>query len=333
MTEIPQDSSSELDLKSVRPTVWHRYLGVLLSISAVLYLPPLALVRMANYEQWCSTPDSPILDYSFHTAGENADIVIFGDSSAHHGLNPNLVTQSTGLKTVNLPGSLSELIIDDDMPLRYYLAHNRPPRLIVLYFTAWNFDYGHDDLSIDPTYDGMELLLRNGSSDQITRFAVRHPGYALQFPLMFYRANLNSLLFRRKVLRDETEEVFATHGHVDSIGLLHAASNCVIPDRLIKRIHSGTVEQLLGRYQSSQTKVLVYIAPIPGCANARAVINTTHRSISFAPPRALPPNLFLDDAYYAHIFAEGVPLATQDLVDAIRAELVEPSTGLGRPRQ
>jgi hypothetical protein len=310
-----------------------RYFLVLLAIPTLFYFPPLLLVRLPSYPRWAGFADSPILNYAFTAAGQNADIVIYGDSTANHSINPGQMSAALGLKVVDLPSNLSVLIVDNDLPLRHYLERDKPPKLIILYLAAWDVDYRHLRIDAAPPYTGMDMLARYGSPSDIYWFTKLHPALAMQFPLMFYPANFGvDGLLHRSLLRQREREVVATDGHTDSVGARHAASSCVIPSALIDRIRFDGIGDLIRKYSSPQTKVLVFLASIPSCKNAHAVVDRVREALPAAPPKILPASLFVDDNYYSHIYAEGVPAATEDLIDAVRPllDLSEVGRGAGR---
>ncbi len=305
-----------------------RYLLVLIVIPLALYFPPFYLVLTPSYERWTRAPGSPVLDYAYQTAGMNADVVMFGESAVKQGIDPSLVSQEIGARVVNLPGSLSTLLVENDLPLRYYLAHNQPPRVIVIFLTAWNFDYEHVDASKEPLYDGEEMLLRHGTKREVLEFFRRYPAYSLQFPLMFYRTNTNHYLLNRSVIDEQAAQVVRTHGHSDTIGVVHDDASCMIPERLIARIRYGNVAELVRRYSTPQTHVMLYEAPIPGCVNADQVVARAKSAIPAPPPRIFPADWFLDDGVYAHVFADHVPAATEEFIKALRPVLAATESGV-----
>ena len=259
-----------------------------------------------------------IQDYSFHTEGQNADIVIFGDSTAMYGLDPNLISAALGVKVVNLTGGLGAVLVTDDLRLHYYLAHNRPPRLIVFYFSPWNFDYHRTDMNKEPIYEGLDMLLRNAPRGEILTFAVEHPAQVLEFPLMFYRANLNTHLLNRSFLDAMWNQTVQTHGHVDAIGTVAYTPECVIPESKIARTGFQSVQVLAQRYSSAQTGTFVYASPIPACKNVSHAVELARELIPADPPQVLSPDLFIDDLSYAHPFPNHVPEVSLHLACALR---------------
>ena len=298
---------------------FRRYFLILLTIPAVFYVPPVLVVRLPSYPQWSGFADSPILNYAFTAAGQNADVIIYGDSTANHSISPGQMSAALGLKVVDLPSNLSVLLVTDDLPLRHYMESDKPPKLIVLYLAAWNVDYRHLEVDSAPAYTGMDMLARYGSPNDIYSFIKSHPATALQFPFMFYPANFGvDGVLHRGLLRRRFVEVAATEGHTDAVGTRHAASSCVIPSALLTRIRFDGIRELVEKYSTRQTKVLVFLASVPSCTNAQAVVDRARESFPVAPPKIMPASLFVDDNYYSHIFAEGVPEATANLIDAVR---------------
>ncbi len=312
--ECIKEASSE----TKTPSRSLRYLLVLLTIPMVLFFLPFISVRSASYQKWTRTIDFPNLEFAFTgAAGQNAEIVIYGDSTAKTDIDPSQMSAALNKKVLNLPTSLSTLMVDDDLPLRNYLKVNRAPRLIVFYFAPWGFDYGNADFNNSPLYNGMEMLMRHGTAADIWSFYKTHAGIALQFPLMFYSANARIASFD---WRKQASEVAATNGHmdVDAYFNLHYDSSCVLPASLADRVRMDWVRKMSEKYKSQETKVLYFAAPIPDCANAQTIVDRAATILPAAPPRILPASFFVDDNFYAHLYEVGVPQATRNLIDAVR---------------
>lgn len=306
-----------------------RYFVVLFAVPLLLSPLPFFLVRLQSYGQFSKNPRFYVLDFAFKTARQNADIVIFGDSSAYSGLDPKQMSAALRAKVLNLPSNLNALPLDDDFALRRYIEADRPPRLIVFYFSPWNFDYGREDFDYDRLYEGMEMLMRHGSVSDVLAFFTAHPRAALLFPYMFYRLNLTAAPSEREMSLQQAQQVTATNGHADSPGVLHARSTCVIPSNFIESIRFDWVGKMGEKYRTPQTQVLFFAAPIPNCTNAQAVIDRSASALPAAPPKTMPASLYVDDNWYSHLYAAGVPQATQSLIDAVRP-LLASSTPIAR---
>jgi hypothetical protein len=300
------------------------YLLVLFAVPFLLYPLPFYLVRLPSYLSWNRTMDFRPLDFAFTAAGQNADIVIFGDSSAFYGIDARQMSDALGTKVLILPSNQGELMAIDDSPLLHYIRADKPPRLIVFYFAPWGFDYRHV-ADIAPMYDGVEMLMRHGSAREILPFAAANPLLAFQFPLMFYRANLNANFFAAAKFRNQSALLAATNGHDDVLGLTRFGPECVIPSGFIGRIRFDWVRQMSEKYQTSATSVMYFAAPIPDCANAQAVVDRSSGALPVVP-RTMPAELFVEDSFYVHLYAAGVPQSTRNLIDAVRSRLasVEP---------
>src|ERR1700761_2883798 len=157
---------------TTRGAAFVRFLAWLLLPPLIVYLAGFALVCLPAYEQWSGSKWAPTLEYAFQTAGQNADVVIYGDSTALYGVDPLQMEKDLGLKVINLPNTMGSLPVVDDLSLKQYLAHNRPPKIIVFYMSSWNLNYMHP---WGPRlFEGEEMLLRHGSWSQIFDYAVHH---------------------------------------------------------------------------------------------------------------------------------------------------------------
>ncbi len=297
-----------------------RYLLTVSGVMAVLFIIPFFLAKSALYDRVNPSFYAKPLNYAFETAGENADVLIFGDSTALLGVNPSLMSSDLGVKVLNLVNTQPSLIVNDDMSLRHYLKANRPPKLIVFYFAPWDFDYGHADFNSRPTYEGEELLFRRGTRQELIAFVRKHPQEALLFPLKFYGTAWKFTLHHVPQPNLDAQ-LRATRGHVDNTDPTILRAPCNFPQYLIDNVRFSWVHDLGERYRAAGTKVLFYVAPVPACANVAAVVGHPYNQLPANPPKQLPPELFMNDVRFIHPRPAAVSQLTRNLTDAVRPVL------------
>jgi hypothetical protein len=283
----------------------------------LIYVCGFLIVRANGYDRWSGNSWGSNLDYAFHTAGENADVVIFGDSSALLAVDPLELSRQLRLKVVNLPNTIGSLPVVGDMGLRHYLATNRPPRLIIFYFTAWDLDYTHQQGT--RIFEGEEMLAKHGSWRQIADFGFHHPREVLYFPFRVFSnwsivATLHGLRGSRA-----SSEVYESRGHVKNDLPFPALSDaCSFPSAVMDSHGMTTIRQLQTRYTSSQTATMLYLAPVPRCENVNRLIGSVKERLASPPPAVLPAGEFTADSYYAHLRPNAVDLATTQLGDTTK---------------
>ncbi len=299
---------------------WRWFLGVF----AVLYVLPFFLIRAPHFEAWGGSNFGPALDYSFNLSHKDADIVLFGDSTAVTGINPRLLSSQLGLSVVNLPNTGASLHVVSDMALQHYLATNKPPRLIVFYFSPWELNYSHEPAG-GFVYEGEEVLAIHGSPREIAAFVRQYPAMALRFPIYFYAANIttvaHAVLHGGRTADESRNSADYTFPNVRSQAL---TSPCEISPSRAEQTGDDTARTLLTRYRTPQSDVLLYLAPIPACSNAATVAARTYVGLTPAPPTILPAPFFSDDLNFDHPLAHNVPQATGLLAQAVRQRLQLP---------
>ena len=297
-----------------------RFFFWLFLLPVILYVTAIPLVCMPSYERWGPSHWGPVLEFAYNTQALDADIVIFGDSSAFLGIDPRIVDQQLDVKSVVLPNTVGSLPVNGDRALKYYLAHNRRPRLIVLYFTAWDLDYASSkDTHL---YEGEEMLLRHGSWSEIVHFALEHPLELPAFPLRDYSSIGSTWIQSFLHHTDRRRQTAQALGHVDDREDYPALANdCTIPSRYLTARSATSVQGLASQYRKQGYDVAVYLAPMPDCSNARAVANRTYDNLALAPPAMLPPVDFKGDGFYAHVQPEYVPVASHLFAQTIAAQL------------
>lgn len=295
----------------------------LLSMSIVLlamYCVPFYVVRRADFDVMSNTPYSMPLNSAFETAGQNADVVLFGDSTVLHGIDPSQMSRELGAKVINLPNTGATLRVMDDLSLRRYLNSNRPPQLIVFYFAPWDMDYMHTELPIG-TYEGREVLAHQGTAAEILDYAWKHPAESLEFPFQFYLANSSWRAVVERPYRYAGAEVARTQGHLSNPARTPLPAQCEFWPAMTHDLRFDSVKALGAKYKTAETKVLYFIAPIPACRNAAAVVSQPYDALPAAPPRGLPVSIFSGSVMYLHPQPDAVPAVTDQLVDAVRPML------------
>ena len=307
-------------MPKARPgTIFGRYLFALLLIPVLLWPTAFWVVTRPGYEHWSTSKWGPALEYAFDAHPRPADVVIFGDSSAFLGIDPRLIQAQLGLRSLVLPATVGSLPVVGDAPLRVYLAHNSPPKLIVFYFTVWDLDF--DRTAKIGLFEGEEMLLRHGSRQQIMAFARHHPSEFFKFPFRFYSSFTPSKLLESLRQTNRMHSTEAALGHEDYVETRPPLDpTCEIPAEYLAQTSADSVEALVRRY-TPQTRVLVYLAPLPGCTNAAAVGGRAFPPLGAAPPTVLPSDFFATDPYYAHIRPDHVARNTALFSGVLRAYL------------
>lgn len=303
--------------------VYGKYLLCVLLVTVLLYPLPLLLVRLPSYERWATSEWGPMLEYSFDTRPKNADVVIFGDSSAFLGVDPRIVNAQLGIHSIVLPDTVGSIPVTRDEPLRSYLAHNPRPRLIVLYFSPWNLDF--EQTAKGRLFEGEEMLLRHMSWHDIARFERRHPLELPEFPFKLYSTFGPKIVMAALHHVNREEATAQALGHADyTEPFPPLQQNCVIPSEYLSHKTTASTQDLIRRYSTAETEVMVYLAPIPNCRNSRDFAQHAYGDLRVDPPQLLPSEAFAGDPYYAHLEPSSVATASLLLGDALKKHLQNP---------
>lgn len=327
--QIPAETDSVTAPAPRRGSSYTRYLLLACIIPLIGMVTAFPLVCSRSYEQWGETQWGPELEFPYVPGTPDADVVVFGDSSAFLGIDPRIVNQELGIKSVVLPSTVGSLPVIGDAPLRYYLAHHSKPKLIVFYFSAWNLNFQH--VAKGRLFEGEEMMMRHANAEEIAHFAVRHPLEMTEFPLRLYATFGPKMVSAILHHKNRSHDIAAGLGHapyIEQFGPLNDL--CEIPKSFLKPQGDESVAQLKQRYETPGTQVMVYLAPVPACANSDRVSNLKFANLNAAAPRLLPPPYFAADIYYAHIRPNSVPLATQVFAGALRTRLQQTDPGLLR---
>lgn len=298
---------------------YERYLWRVLLIPALLYPIAFLLVCMPSYEHWATSQWGPMLEYPFDTHA-NADVVLFGDSSAFLGIDPRIVDAQLGIKSVVLPDTVGSIPVTGDRPLAAYLAHNRRPRLIVFYFSAWNLDFAHT--ATGRLFEGEEMMFRHMDAREISVFGLQHPFEMIEFPFRLYSTfgpKMVSSVWHHVDREKITAEALGHADYTEPFPPLNGS--CQIPANYLANIGSDSVRELVRRYTTPGTRVMVYLAPIPSCSNSAKVLARSFVGVGAVPPKPLPAASFAGDPYYAHVLPDSVRASSILFANALKNHL------------
>ncbi len=322
MASTQQLAEQKTDLPAISTRRYLRYLLWATLLPLLAWVAAFPLVCSRSYEQWGETEWGPVLEFPYQPGTPNADVVVFGDSSAFLGIDPRLVNAQLGIRSVVLPSTVGSLPVIGDAPLRNYLAHHRKPRLIVLYFSAWNLDFSH--AAPGRHFEGEEMMLRHGSAGEIARYELLHPLELIAFPIRMYSTFGSKMIVGMLHGTSRARDAEAALGHAPFTEPYGPLENlCRLPSSYLKQDSTKTVEALREQYEASGFKVMVYMAPIPHCTNTGDLRMQAFARLGAEPPALLPTTDFAGDLYYAHIRPDFVPLASKVFAGALRNYLQE----------
>ena len=290
-----------------------RYLLLVLVIPLIFYPLPFFIALSPNYEHWSTAQWGPMLEYAYDTTPKDADVVIFGDSSAFIGIDPKILNARFGIHSLVLPDTIGSIPVTGDAPLRTYLRHNRPPKLLVLYFSAWNLDFSR--IAKVRQFEGEEMMLRHESWPEIAHFALHHPTEVLQFPFRLYST------FGPKMMAAALHHVSLGHADYNDLSYPPLKPDCDIPSSYVAQTGTVSTQDLIRRYTTAQTRVLVYLAPVPHCRDAASIAPDGYPALHAQPPAILPPGYFAGDTDYAHILPAEVGASTALFAKWLRPQL------------
>lgn len=300
------------------PRRFRRYLASIAALFLLLYLLPFFFIRAPRYVEWTTSAFGRNFEYGFTATGIDADVVILGDSTALYGVDTRSLSQQLGVKAFNLPNIQSSILALGDIGFKRYLEHNRPPRVLVLYLAPWDLDFAHQPFNA-AIYDGEEMLLRHGTFAELVSFYRIHFDELLAFPFKFYRVQSPSGLRYLFHPHASPPDVAATLGHLDRGLVPSLRPDCRFNQDFASRVFAYRSDQeLIARYSTPQTRVLVQIAPIARCTGSARWLREDYAAIPAAPPRLLDPHDVIDDSFFAHLEPSGVPIATRNLAEALR---------------
>ena len=247
-------------------------------------------------------------DAVFQMANRDCDVLIFGDSTAMTGINPEVIENNTGFKTCNIAVTNAVLAVTDNLTLNHYLAHNAKPRVLLVQFSPDGFLRDNHAWHRTIYAEGLLEELRHGSPQQARHMLLTHPqesiafaGYAAGFSAYYA---IKNAWFHITSLRPEEDTVTVRNGFFTppAPARTFCETAAAISDSAEATAYSRTlVEDYRTRYAPQSGVVLVNVAPIPSCDQNLAVYRSELNGVTSNSLLPLPIGLFNDGRHYTAV--------------------------------
>ena len=159
--------TAETESAHRRPTL---YAAAFAAVQALVLLLTLVVSATPWFLTHDAYPGMYQLGYGLRLKHADCEVVIYGDSTALTGLDPQIIQQVTGLKACNIAEGITiQRVVGSSFPLDSYLANNKPPRYLLAMYTPSilrpyikPFDtYGPEGIAYALQYDhSRSMLLR-----------------------------------------------------------------------------------------------------------------------------------------------------------------------------
>lgn len=238
----------------------------------------------------------------------DCDVLIFGDSTAMTGINPELVERNTGFKTCNIAVTNSVLAVTGNMTLDRYLANNPAPRVLLIQLSPDGFQPESYSWTHTVYAEGLVELIRHSSAAESRRVLLHHPREAIAFAgyvagFSAYYA-IKDAVFRVTRLRPEEDTVTVRNGFFTPPS---PPSTACEPQAVFSNPQSDSsysrsiVEDYVRQYSGRSGVVLVNVAPIPSCDQNLAAFSSELSGITSNPLTPLPIGFFNDARHYTAV--------------------------------
>lgn len=247
-------------------------------------------------------------DAVFSMRDRNCDVLIFGDSTAMTGIDPDVVERNTGFTTCNIAVTNSVLAVTHNLTLNRYLAKNAKPRVLLIQLSPDGFQPESNVWNQTVYPEGLLELLRHGSPADGRRVLFTHPreaiafaGYAAGFTLY---SGVKDMWFRATNWRPEEDAVSIHNGFFTPPS---PPSTSCKPGATFSNPGAGGAypRTVVGDYQNGYAGrsgiVLVNVAPIPSCDQNLAAFSSELNGVTSNSLLPLPVGLFNDPRHYTAV--------------------------------
>jgi hypothetical protein len=195
------------------------------------------------------------------------DVLIYGDSTAMTGVDPQVITARTGLSACNIAVTWPVVSLLGMMPVDDFLARNPAPKYLVVQVAPRTF-YVHNDWYTVTNLGPFAMMLRQKPGWPAFTLVAEHADRALKF---FWEAfHAWSVPDRHRTseyhrIYDPKLKEYDQNGGLLTLAQPPQTSCDTAPDELPAAVDRKWVEQLREHYKSRGITLLLKAAPLPEC--------------------------------------------------------------------
>ena len=283
-------------------------------------------------------------DAVFDMHDRRCDVVVFGDSTAMTGVNPDVIRQQTGLETCNIAVTNAVMAVTGNLTLDHFLAQNGRPRVILLQLSPDDFEQQNHTWHNTIYAEGVLELLRHGAPGEARHVLLAHPqeaiafaGYAAGFTAYY---GLKQAWFHLTGIRPEEDTIVVRNGFFTppSPPRSFCDTTASLTDPTSGNFSRNLVKEFRLQYATRAQTVLVNVAPIPSCDNNLATFTAELDGVTNNRLLPLPIGLFNDQRHFtergstlvSRMIADELAHASGQTSPAEQTALTTPLTGRAR---
>ncbi|SEG37555.1 hypothetical protein SAMN05421819_2759 [Bryocella elongata] len=266
-------------------------------------------------------------DAVFNMKGRHCDVVVFGDSTAMTGVDPEVVDRETGFHTCNIAVTNAVLAVTGNLTLDRFLAHNEKPKVLVFQLSPDDFQAANRVWNHTIYAEGLLELLRHGAPREARQVLITHPheaanfaGYAAGFTAYYA---IRDAWFHATRMQPEEDRLRlradTTFFTPPAPARTHCDADAPFSDPTQGAFSRSLAEDFRSRYANRAAVVLVDVAPIPACDNNLQAYAAQLEGITSNGLRALPIAAFNDGRHYtaegSRMVSAGLALQLNEVAD------------------
>ncbi len=246
-------------------------------------------------------------DAIFNMHGRECDVLVYGDSTAMTGINPDVVESHTGFRTCNIAVTNAVLAVTDNLTLNHFLENNAKPKVLLIQLSPDGFQQENHAWRRTIYAEGLLELLRHGSPQEARHVLVTHPqeaiafaGYAAGFSAYYA---IKDVWFHTTHMRADEDMVTVRNGFFTPPA--PARTSCEAASATVNDAQGAFPRTLVADYRANYADksgmVLVNVAPIPACDENLAAYKSELNGVTSNSLLPLPIGLFNDGRHYTAI--------------------------------
>ncbi len=268
-------------------------------------------------------------DQVFATRDRPCDTLLFGDSTAMTGLDPERIAHQSGGPVCNIAMTNAVLAVTGDLALDRFLDRNPRPRTLLIQLSPESFSTRAHPWEQTVYAEGMLEMLRWSDPHTVRHTLLTHPRESLAFAgytagfAIFYAIKQTWERLTGSRLGEDAVTVRNGFFTAPLPPLTACTYGTSPPESGDRSAAAALIQHLQQRYRGRVDHLLITVSPIPDCDPDLASLRAELDGLTVNPLTPLPVGLFNDQR---HFTAVGAALLSDRAATQIQDQRSPPRT-------
>ena len=271
------------------------YAATIAAFPLLMLLLTFVLIGTRAFQRYCEAGWISAQDRLYSTKDSTCDILIFGDSTAAMGLDPDIISRRTHLATCNFAATAPTLDLFGTKPFELFLARNKRPRYLLLHFRPTSMTRHIPGFADGEYLQAIVPMLRHGYAYLALPKMITRPTLVIDFMYYAYYMGPQNALFGLTHQGRANSNIEPMEGSY-VINTNPPLKDCPKPNSVpLTAENIAWIQDLRQHFSPSAEKIIMNVSPTSDCNPLRTQWSNALSGITDNSLVVYPGNSFVDD--------------------------------------